>query len=194
MISRLRGTIIEIYENKIEIETTSGITYIVRTPEETLLTLSTGDHIFLFTHLDIKETDWNLYGFTSIPEKELFLMLLSVSGVGPKSALAILNVAPLSMIVHSIKEKNSSIVVKASGIGKKSAEKIVIDLCDSVKKITLPEGGSNPSFALYDEFYEALLSLGFRDVEIKSIIELLPETAITIQEKITFALSKRKSA
>ena len=192
MITKITGTVDSVLPSALEISLSSFISLLVHCPKDVLDSTSVGSNISLFTHLDIKETEWNMYGFLHEYERAFFKMLLGVSGVGPKSALSILNTAPIHTTIQSIAEKKSDIVKRASGIGSKTAEKIVIELSTSVKKIELPENEFGAQ-SFSSELFDALVSLGFREFDIKTIIEIIPADCITLQDQIRFALSNKRN-
>ena len=161
-----------------------GIGYKLSCSLETLKMLpKTGEHVQLFTHLYVRENALDLYGFSTMAELEFFEMLISISGIGPKSAIGVLSVAPLDSLKRAIATGESSYLTKISGIGKKIAQKMIVELLD---KLSGPGGvmvGTDESDAL-----DALVSLGYSVREARDALHALPAELSTIDEKIKAAL------
>ena len=156
MIGSIKGKI-TLKKEKFVIVEASGVGYKISVSPDTLSKAKkVGDEIFLFIHTHVREDSLDLYGFLNHPELEFFEMLISVSGIGPKSALAILGITSIETLRKAIGTGDTSYLTKISGIGKKTAEKIVIELRD--KMGTELEGSS-----LQEEMdsLEALKSLGY---------------------------------
>jgi len=172
MIGSIKGKILLKTEKFLIVET-AGVGYKVNTSS---LLLSkehrTGGEIFLFIHTHVREDTLDLYGFLDYPELEFFEMLISVSGIGPKGALAILGVTSIETLRKAIGTGDTSYLTKISGIGKKTAEKIVIELRDKVKN-KISEKGEN---SLRDELdvLEALKSLGYSQNEARETLKKVP--------------------
>src|SRR3989344_4807077 len=133
MIAHLSGTLL-FRGTRYVIVDVSGVGYKLFTSLETLKTLPAkiSEPIKLFTHLYVRETALELYGFASMAELEFFEQLIGISGIGPKSALGILSVAPLDSLKHAIASGETTYLTKISGIGKKIAEKIIVELRDKL--------------------------------------------------------------
>ncbi len=184
MISHLSGTLLFRGTRHVLIDI-AGVGYKVFVSLETFKTLpvKVGEPIKLFTHLHVRETALELYGFASMAELEFFEMLISISGIGPKSALGILSVAPLDSLKRAIASGETTYLTKISGIGKKIAEKIIVELRD---KLGGPDGGvfsSDESDAL-----DALVSLGYNIREARDALRKVPPALETIDQKIKAAL------
>jgi Holliday junction DNA helicase RuvA len=136
-----------------------------------------------WTHTAVRENSIELYGFETEEELRIFELLITVSGVGPKSGLAILSVAGAKAIEQAVSTGNTSSLVKISGIGKKTAEKIVLELSG---KISTGESGSISNDDI--DVFEALKSLGYREREIQEIIKDMPEDVLGANDKIKYAL------
>lgn len=154
MIAKLKGIIEEVVFDGILLDV-QGVVYKVTATQYTCSMLKTGQNVSLLTHLDIKETSHTLYGFLYSDEKEIFELLLHVSGVGPKSALSILNTSNPKTILEGISSHDAEYFRKLTGIGKKTAEKIILALKDKVELIQA-ETHSDKQDAI-----EALVSLGY---------------------------------
>ncbi len=181
MIARIRGTVIEILEKGVVLDT-GALGYAVFTPAA----IGLGEVVELHTHLVIREDAHELYGFHTREEKQLFLLLLSVSGVGPKTALHMLTMYPLRDLVHAIKTGDAKTISLVPGVGKKTAEKISIDLKDKLAAFTGSEGSAAGS-----DLVEALLSLGFKEYDIRAILPTI-DADIPLEKQITTALQLLK--
>jgi Holliday junction DNA helicase RuvA len=137
-----------------------------------------------WTHLSVRETSLDLYGFLAQSELEFFELLLTVSGIGPKTALGIMNAAPVEMIVSAVTEGDSSHLTKVSGIGTKNAQKIVMELKGKVDGFhTETPSGEKETDAL-----EALEALGYSLREARGVLKKISPKAETPGEKIKEAL------
>jgi holliday junction DNA helicase RuvA len=133
MIAQLEGMVKEIRGNSV-ILLVNGVGYKVRVTAQCAVKLRESDKktVILRTHLAVRETSMDLYGFLDLEELKFFEMLISISGIGPKSALAILSIADTDTLKTAISAGDSSYLTKVSGIGKKNAEKIVLELRDKL--------------------------------------------------------------
>lgn len=187
MISRLSGTIVHINPKYIVLDV-HGVGYKVATTIDLVTKLGKeGEPVTLWTYLAVREDALDLYGFSSLGELNFFELLIGISGIGPKTALGILNNASVEALERAVHSNDTSHLIKVSGISKKIAEKIVLELQDKVKTLThSPEGESamrNDSDAL-----EALKALGYTQVEARDVLKQLPKTLTTTNEKIKEAL------
>lgn len=162
-----------------------GVGYKVFTTKETLATLSPDQNATLWTHLAVREDILDLYGFLSEEEKKFFDLLLSVSGIGPKSALGILDIASIETLRSAITGANASYLTNVSGIGKKTAEKIVLELKD---KLVL--GGDMSSAALTGdvEALEAMRALGYSANEARDALRKVPSDIEKSNDRLREAL------
>lgn len=141
----------------------------------------------LWTYLAVREQALDLYGFSTREELSLFELLLTVSGIGPKSALAILSVAKVSTLKHAIASGDTSHLTSVSGIGKKVAEKVVLELKD---KILDAPSESSPELRADVEALEALKALGYKESEARDALREVPADITTTNERITAALKQ----
>lgn len=163
MIAKLKGIIDEITSDSILLDV-HGVVYKISATQYTRSLLKTEQEISLLTHLDIKETAHTLYGFLYADERDIFELLLQVNGVGPKSALSILNTSNPKSILDGIGSHDAEYFRKLTGIGKKTAEKIIVTLKDKVDSIGV-ESHSDKQDAI-----EALISLGYSRKEARDAI------------------------
>lgn len=181
MIARITGTIV-ITTDKYLILETGGIGYQLFTPSETLLKHKAGGGLALWTTDIIREDTHDLYGFESLESKDLFDLLLTISGIGPRSALGIMNVATIGTIARAVNTNDVSYLTKISGIGKKTAEKIILELRD---KLPTLESDTMPS--IDHDAIDALIALGYSESSAREAVRSLnPE--LDTQTKIKEAL------
>lgn len=184
MIASLSGTIAFASERHIVLSV-GGVGYKIFTTAEILRKAEKENGAVTFwTHLSVRENALDLYGFLEQSDLEFFELLLTVSGIGPKTALGIMNAAPVEMIVSAITEGDSSHLTKVSGIGTKNAQKIVMELKGKVDGFrTVSPSGEKESDAL-----EALEALGYSLKEAREVLKKISPEAVTPGEKIKEAL------
>lgn len=189
MIGSIKGKIILKTEKFLIVET-SGVGYKISVSPDTLSkTKKTGEEVILWTHTHVREDSLNLYGFLDYSELEFFEMLISVSGIGPKGALTILGVSSIETLRKAISTSDTSYLTKISGIGKKTAEKIVIELRDKIAGDMKNEKGNNSLQSDLDSL-EALKSLGYSQNEAREALKKVADTTpdINTNAKIREAL------
>lgn len=170
MIGSIKGKIILKTEKYLIVET-GGIGYKINvSPDVLSKTKKTGDEIVLWIHTHVREDAFDLYGFLDHQELEFFEMLINVSGIGPKGALIILGVATINTLKRAISTGDISYLTKISGIGKKTAEKIVLELRDKIENIMKDEKGENFLQGELDVL-EALKSLGYSQNEAREALK-----------------------
>lgn len=176
MIGSIKGKII-FKNNKFLIVETNGVGYKINVSPDTLLkTKKTGDKISFWIHTHVCEDALDLYGFLNREELEFFEMLIEVSGIGPKSALVILGIASIKILKKAINAGDTSYLTKISGIGKKTAEKIIFELRDKVSGEK--SDGSPLQYEL--DALEALKSLGYMQSEAREALKKVsPDTDTT---------------
>lgn len=170
MIGSLRGQII-LKTEKVLIVETGGVGYKINASPDVLSKAGkAGVEIFLYIHTHVREDTLDLYGFLDRAELEFFEMLINVSGIGPKGALAILGIASIETLRKAIGTEDISYLTKISGIGRKTAEKIVIELRDKIADKTR---GEKDGSTLRDELdaLEALKSLGYSQHETREALK-----------------------
>ncbi|MCC7436708.1 Holliday junction branch migration protein RuvA [Candidatus Nomurabacteria bacterium] len=177
MIAIVTGEVLEQNEKELILDV-SGIGYCIFTPP---YKFTNGEKVTLYTQLVIKDDAHELYGFQSQEEKRLFKILIGVSGVGPRTALQMLTLYTLPDLVNIIKIGDSKAIALVPGIGKKTAEKVVIDLKDKVEGFAVSENKAS------SDLVEALLSLGYKDFQIRPIVGDI-DAGLPIQKQITEAL------
>jgi len=182
MISYIEGTI-KLRGAKFLIVMANGIGYKVHALPDTLR--KSGDTTSLWTHLRVKEDALDLYGFESYSELEFFETLIQVSGIGPKSAIGVLSIAPLDTVKKAIASGEVAYLTKVSGIGKKTAERIIVELRDKMGRL---DDSANEMFKDEQDVVEALKSLGYSPAEAREAVKQLPENITGINNRIKEAL------
>jgi len=182
MIGHIKGKVLETNHERVIVEM-SGIGYIIFATHDTLSKISKSKEAELWTHLAVRENSMDLYGFLDREELELFEMLLSVSGIGPKSALGILSIATVETLKSAVSEENSSYLTKVSGIGRKTAQKIVIELKDKIGESL--EGGSIKG---EEDTLEALVAMGYSLSEARDALKEVPREIESSNERLREAL------
>lgn len=165
MIGSIRGKI-TLKQEKFVIIETGGVGYKVSLSPDTISKLENTEESFFYIHTHVREDSFDLYGFIDYEELEFFEMLINVSGIGPKGAITILSVANTDTLKRAIKSNDLPYLTKISGIGKKTAEKMVIELRDKI-------GIVNTDGNLRDELdaLEALKALGYSQNEAREAIK-----------------------
>lgn len=186
MIAKIEGQISYI-GNRFLIVDVSGVGYKVFTTDEALSLSRNGESIKLWVHTAVRENSIDLYGFLDIEELSFFELLLDVSGIGPKSALSTLSVAPVSTLRKAIASGDTTYLNKVSGIGRKTAEKIIIELKDKLKEY---EGDIATSQVMQEErdILEALRTLGYSQDEAREAIKRIPADMTEMNNRLKEAL------
>jgi len=186
MISKIEG---EVWDINIKFMTVGvgGVGFKIYATTETKEVSHKGEKISLFTHLIVREDALDLYGFLSEEELEFFEMLISISGIGPKTALNVLNISSVQALKIAISTGDVSHLVKVSGIGKKIAEKIVLELKD---KIFVNEGDSEISLRDEIDAVEALKALGYSQRDAREALKDVDKKITNTSDRIKQALKK----
>ena len=191
MIRLVHGTVVSVDKNYLIVEVgppSAGIGLRLFTPEPTVARFHAGDHISLHTYLQVRETELSLYGFEEQEELMIFESLLGVSGIGPKVALAILSTLTPDALRIAIANEEPGVVARVPGIGKRTAEKIVVELKG---KLTPAESSLTTIASTMDsdtEVLEALTALGYSIVEAQRAIQQIPADVTGIEERLRVAL------
>jgi holliday junction DNA helicase RuvA len=157
-------------------------------PQPLLTSVRPGEPILLFTHLIVREDELALVGFASDEELALFELLLGVSGVGPKLALALLSAMSPDALRLAIGQEQPDVIARIPGIGKKTAQKIVLELRDKVGAAELPEGLAALS-EVDGAVIDALTALGYSIVEAQRAVQGLPRDVVDVEERLRRALA-----
>ena len=196
MFYYLKGTAAHLGPNLAVIDC-GGVGYACRTTSYTLSALSVGKEAKLFTHLNVREDAMELYGFSSENERNCFQLLIGVSGVGPKAALSILSATTPEGLATSIITGNEKALTVAPGIGKKIAQRVILELKDKLAGGQLPTeesyGGTGVTVIPQDKASEAsaaLAVLGYGPAEISMALKGLDLEKLTLEEVVRQALRK----
>ena len=186
MIYSVRGTIAAIAEHFVVVEV-GGLGLKIATNAASLAGLpSIGTPISLFCHLHVPEGSIDLYGFKTQAELELFELLLSVSGVGPRSALSILDVADLSQLKAAIAQGRPDLLSKAAGVGKKTAERIIVELRNKVSTQSAEE--TVKKMETDTDLLETLAGLGYRRDDARAALARVGSEVTGLEERLKAAL------
>lgn len=191
MIGYIKGNLIS-HSNGTVILEAGGIGYeIICSAEAYEYVVNKGSGA-LYTYLNVREDGFYLYGFISQEEKSMFLKLKSVSSVGPKTAVSILSSMPLNDLAFIIASQDVKALSKVKGLGKKTAERIILELRENISSLDLPEGKKAPKateVGINGDAVIALMSLGFTRSESEKAVQVAVERgADTIESIITVAL------
>ena len=197
MFYYVSGTVAHV-EPRLAVIDCGGVGFACSTTANTLSALTKGKQAKLYTHLAVKEDDMTLYGFASREELNLFRQLISVSGVGPKAALAILSVSTPSNLALSIITGDTKPLVAAPGVGKKIAQRVVLELKDKLAKeqgdaleqYTAPQNGLALAEDKLGESAAALAVLGYSQSEINLALKGIDLEGLTPEQIIKQALKK----
>ena len=190
MIASLRGRLTLKQAPTIIIEC-HGVGYEVETPMSTFLELPpSGDELFLFTHMVVREDSQTLFGFATQEERALFRMLLKISGVGAKMGLAVLSSMSVDGFRRCVEYEDAASLVKVPGIGKKTAERLIIEMRD---RIDAPGAQTGTAKVQVDagaksEAVDALISLGYKPREVQKLIGELDVDGKSAEDIIRLAL------
>ncbi len=185
MIAYIEGKIIY-STDKFFIINIGNIGYKVFISPDIALSYKQGDSASLFTYTAVRENSLDLYGFRNTEELSFFELLLDVSGIGPRSALSIISLAPIETIKRAIATGDVTYLNKVSGIGKKTAEKIIIELRDKLKFYN--EEGTKGALREEGDLVEALKSLGYSQSEARDALKQISPTIEGANARIKEAL------
>ena len=190
MIGQLTGKVSFADEHGVILDV-QGVGYQVALTNEAIATVgNSAERVTLWTHLAVREQALDLYGFVTKDELDFFELMISVSGIGPKKALAILSLAPISVLREAIVKNNASYLTKVSGVGRKNAEKIVLELHDKIGTIG-SDAGESPTLHKDDDVLAAIHALGYSLQEGRDAIKLISPEVIGVQARIKEALRVR---
>ena len=184
MIGYLEGKI-ELATDRFIIVNVNGVGYKVFISLNTFKNLpEKGEKVKLYTSLYVRENIIDLYGFLNPEELEFFELLISISGIGPKAALGILSVASVKTLKRAIISGESELLTKVSGVGKKMAAKIVLELRNKIEDVSIGE----EKMIHHSEAIDALVALGYRLIEAREALRKIPEEVKDVGEKVKQAL------
>lgn len=192
MIGYVKGIVTHIFRDSCFVDV-HGVGYRVSVPASTMDKLSMNREVTLFTYMSVREDAIVLYGFVTPDEYDLFILLISVNGVGPKVALGILSAASPDGFRLAVRQKNMKVLTKMPGIGRKTAERIVLELYDKIGPV-----GEEPAVAggtadgmpqgMAADALAALTSLGYSSQEVLPVIEAKAGQCSTVEELLKTVL------
>ncbi|MDX1754845.1 MAG: Holliday junction branch migration protein RuvA [Marinobacter sp.] len=199
MIGRIRGVLIDKSPAQVLVEC-SGLGYEVDIPFTTFFHLpEPGEEVTLHTHFSVREDAQSLFGFAARIDRDLFRLLIKVNGVGPKLALAILSGLDADQFIRCVEAKDANSLVKLPGVGKKTAERLLIEMADRIGQLegqfavaearpASPGGGSVAEPRAEDEAESALVALGYKPQEAAKVVSQVASDGMTREELIRQAL------
>ena len=195
MIAHVRGKLVAKDLDRVEIMTAGGTGYELAVPLSVYETLpKVGEDTSLHTHLVVREDGWQLFGFATVVEKRVFQRLLTASGIGPALALGMLSTLSADRLVRAIREKDLPTLQGVPRVGRKKAERLILDLADKLDDVQGEVAGiARPDGAGADDAIRALVSLGYASVDAeKAVRSALDEggRGLSAPELIRRALSK----
>ncbi len=191
MFEYLKGTVVDIVADKIIMEV-SGIGYRINSTTNSISRITKGEYATIYTHLVVREDELSLYGFASMEELSMFQLLLSVTKIGPKVASAILSTHTPGKLGVYILNKDVRLISKAPGVGKKTAERIILELKDKVDKFNI-----GYEYELYNEedmysddkeIVEALMALGYNKIEAEKAVQAVKHEDLATEDILKNAL------
>ena len=173
MIAFVEGVVAELRDESVVVQAGSfGVELLA--PKATLMACQRGEHVRLSTHLAVKEDALTLYGFHDPDLLVLFRHLVSVSGIGPKLGLAVLSTLPATVLAAAILDGDAGMLTSTPGVGKRTAERIILELKDKLPEHLMAEGGGPRPTAVVEgaavDAVQALLALGYRESQVKSVV------------------------
>ncbi|WP_273565776.1 Holliday junction branch migration protein RuvA [Maribacter halichondriae] len=190
MIHHLKGKLVEKYPTHVIIEC-SGVGYFVNISLNTFSKIQDAESISLFTHLQVKEDSHTLFGFAEKSEREIFRLLLSVSGIGSSTARTMLSSLSPSEIRDAIANGNAPTIQAIKGIGAKTAQRVILDLRDKILKVyDIDEVSTNSNNTNKDEALSALEVLGFARRQAENAVDkvLRQDSSLSVENIIKLAL------
>jgi Holliday junction DNA helicase RuvA len=189
MIAHVSGTVSEKFNSSIIVDV-HGVGYEVAVAMGDYESALLNEPVKFYTYHHIREQSQELFGFSSLAAKKLFEMLITVQGVGPKAALAILSLGDSEIVRNAIANGDSAFITKASGVGKRIAERVVVDLTDKVGlalQTNVNTVGMSHQLQYSDEALEALMALGYNLNDATRALEGIP-TNLSTADRVTQAL------
>jgi len=186
MIAKIKGKLAYLRDHYAVVDV-AGVGYKIFVTEYAAGKIAGKEDIELFTHTYVREDALSLYGFLALDELEMFELLISISGIGPKAAIGILTIADPKTIRTAIVTEDSSILTRVSGVGKKTAERVILELKNKIAELP----GDTSSVAVADsEAIEALISLGYSGTQAREALKAVPESVRDVSERVREALKR----
>ncbi len=185
MIGSIRGKLIKRLDSSLLVEVT-GVGYLIQVPSNVFEKVKIEEELYLLTHHYVREDAQTLYGFLEEPQLKLFELLLGVSGIGPKMALSIVSAHAVEEIMAAVSNARTDLFQSVSGIGKKNAQRIIVDL---QSKIGILEELDFVGDLATQEVVDALVSLGYQAKDIRSVLKHI-DKSLTEEEQLKKALKE----
>ena len=191
MIGRLRGSVVARDGNVLLVDV-AGVGYEVEVTTVTLASAGAADTaVELFTHLVVRDDTMTLFGFRSLVERAVFRVLVKVNGVGPKVAMTVLGALPPAELARCVADRDTRLLTKVPGIGKKTAERIVIELEGRLDDLPVAPGAPpTPADREADDAVSALVALGWRATEARKVVESVHVDGESTEDLIRSALKR----
>lgn len=189
MIARLAGQVVELDEHNVVVDV-GGVGYeLTLTTAARVVAATVGARVELFTHLVVREDVHLLFGFATQSERDLFRALIRVNGIGPRLALALLSSLPAAELVRAVAAEDVASLTRVPGVGRKTAERLVVELRDTLARLTLP---SPPTVRRHDavsgDAEQALVALGYRLPEAARAVAAVLQDGVGLEETVRRAL------
>lgn len=184
MIAKITGKIDFFRDNYVVVDV-AGVGYKIFVTDFAMGKIAGKEEIILFTHTYVREDTLSLYGFLTIEELGMFELLISISGIGPKAALGILSIAEPKTIRTAVISGDASILTRVSGVGKKTAERVILELKNRITQLPGEDDGSAKADS---EAIEALISLGYTNAQSREALKDVPEKIKDVSERVRAAL------
>lgn len=188
MIAHVAGKVVEKFAGALIVDV-HGVGYEVQVALGDYEAIHLDTDVKLYTYHQVSENAENLYGFSSLAAKKLFELLITVQGVGPKAALAILSLGTAEQVRNAIANGDAAYVTKASGVGKKSADRVIVDLKEKVGLPTKYDTPVQTELDVADEALEALMALGYTLADATKALETI-DTSLPTAQRVREALKK----
>jgi len=184
MIAKLNGKIDLMHDNYVIVDV-NGVGYKVFVTVHTFGIIAGKQSAELYTHTYVREDTLALYGFLEMEEMDMFELLISISGIGPKAAMGILAIADPKTIGMAVLNEDPSILTRVSGVGKKIAQRVILELKNKIKDMPVHEKAQLESDS---DAFEALVAMGYSVTESREALKLIPNSIQDVGERVKLAL------
>ena len=192
MIAHIQGTVIGSTKQSVIVATPSGLGYEVILPTFKLLELNNGVPVSFFVYHKVSENGQELFGFSTILEREFFILLMTVSGIGPKSAMNIMSLGSIEDIRDAIARGDIGYLTAIQGMGKKTAERLVVELKSKIGLVTKPSLRSKPADGVLDDVVEGLVAMGYTKDESRNMLQDIEGEGKSAAEILKEVLSQKR--
>lgn len=162
----------------------------VNVPDPSASELAVGATVTLYTHLHVRPEEMSLYGFLDERDYRFFLLLLKVSGVGPRAACNLLGTMAAPVLAHAIARNEPSVIARAPGIGRRTAQKVIMELADRIADLDPELQGLVPGSREDEDVLQALTQMGFSMAEAQQALRQVPQGSADVAERIRLALQQ----